>query len=236
MVETEIVKEDDLKSQVLDLTENVGQLEISDKGSFDRAGEYLYKLKLLRTRVVEYFKPLKAATHKAHKALTQREKDELAPIDSADRIVRDLRRMYADVEEAKRQKEQDRLDALAKKKAEREEAKLLKKADKAESSEEKEEFEQRAKDVYVPPNIASGTVEKTTRHEGGGSTTWVKDIEVLIDHEAILLSEIMEGNVPLSVVEIKHAKLKAWVKANDIKNGQIKGIRIIETKRERVSR
>ncbi len=225
-------KEVELKNEVATITEQARELVITDQVSFDIVGDYLIKLATLKKEVITYFKPLKKATHEAHKAVTQKEKDELAPIDTADRMGRALRGDYKRKEDARIQKEQDRLDKLAKDKADRETAKLLKKAEKEEDSEKKEELEQKAQDVYVPPNIAAGTMAQTTKHEGGGSTTFIKDIDVDITDEMELLKEIVAGNAPITLIKFNDPK--KWVKAAGIKNGQIKGIRISETQRESI--
>ena len=126
------------------------------------------------------------------------------------------------------------MDKLAEAKATREAEKLLKKAEKVEDPEEKAELEEQAEEVYVAPNIASGSVQKSSSFEGGGGTTFVNDIQVDIVDEYKLLKEILNGNVPMTVFEFKPAKLKAWVKVNAVKNGQVEGIKIIEVKRESV--
>lgn len=228
----EVEKKSEIQTQMIDMTDRAKGLTIVNQDTFDFAGQVLIDLASMKKKIIAYHKDTKEATKKAKDIAYQKEKDDLAPITSADSTVRALRGDYKRKEDARIQKEQDRLDKLAKDKADRETAKLLKKAEKEEDPEKKEELEQKAEDVYVAPNIAAGTIGKTTRHKGGGSTTFIKSIEVEVTDEMALLKEIMAGKAPITL--IKFNNLKPWVKATGIKNGQIQGIRITESKRESV--
>ena len=72
------------------------------------------------------------------------------------------------------------------------------------------------------------------RLKGGGGSTFVDDIEVEVTDPMFFLSEVVAGNVPITVLEFKQAKIKSWVKTMAIKNNQIKGIQIKNVKVERV--
>lgn len=227
-------EEEGLKTEMLDMTDKAKELVIKNQESFDITGQVLIDLASMKKKIVAYHKETKDSTKKAKDVAYQKEKDDLAPITSADVYVRRIRIDYNALQEKKRAKEQERLDGVARRRAGKEKEKLLAKAEKAEDPEEKEELQQKAEDVYVPANIAAETMEKTTTLEGGGSTIWVEDIEVEITDQMKLLTAIVAGQVPLTVLEIKPSKLKAWVKSNDIKNGQIQGIAIRKTRRESV--
>lgn len=220
----------ELKNEVANITER--ELVITDAETFEEAGEYLITLQTLRKKIVAYHKPLKKAAREVKDVAYQRETDDLDDINRVDLKIRAMRGDYKRIEDARIQKEQNRLDKLAKDKADRETAKLLKKAEKEEDTEKKEELEQKAEDVYVAPNIAAGTLDKTTKHEGGGSTTFIKDIDVDITDEMELLKEIVAGKAPITLIKFNDPK--KWVKAAGIKSGQIKGIKISETQREAV--
>lgn len=232
--DVEVIKDEDIKQESLELTGKAMELEITDQASYDFAGEVRVSLKTARKKLVEKHKKIKAATFAAHKISTDNEKTDLVPIDKADVYLNKLRITWFNQEEAKRRKAQDKLDAQAKAKADREAKKLLAKAEKTEDPKEKAELEEQAEEVYVSPNIATSAVEKTTRHEGGGRTTIIKDIEVEVTDEMKFLAGIVNGNIPITVIEIKPAKVKAWVKTNAIKNGQFESLRITETSRESV--
>ncbi len=224
--------ESGVKSEVVQMVDVVNELEIVDKKTFDIAGTYALSLKKLKTEVIEYFKPLKEAAHKAHKGLTQREKDELKPITYLETIVRKGRQEYQADQERIRREEQERLEAEAKKKADAERERLLKRASNAKKPEKQEELLKQAEEVVEEPVFADKPIEKTTELEGGGSTTWIDDIEVTVTDKMLLCRAIADYKVPLTVVEFKN--LKQWVKANDIKPGQIQGLLIRPFKRESI--
>jgi len=216
------------------VTEGVRELHIVSQESFDITTEFMVRLASRLKQVKEHFKPMKEAAQKAHKVIVQQEKDMLNGLTQADTYLRGIRATYVEEMEKKQRKEQDRLDKLADKKAQKEKEKLQKKIDNAETQAEVNELQDKMDNVYADPNIASGGIEKSTKVEGGGSTSWIKDIEVVVEHPLELLEEIVSGRIPLNVVEIKTAKLKAWVKANGITNKQVPGIRVKETRRESV--
>jgi len=236
MTTMEII-DNELSTQVATITEQAGHLLVKDSESLAVANQYLVDLSKMKKVVIEHYKPMKEAANKAHKAITSQEKADLAPIDEADRVVRSLTGAYVEKEERKRQKEQDRLNKLAREKAEREEAKLREKAEKAAAEGNKEEEERlldKAENVYAEPKIAAPTVDKTSRVEGGGSVSFITDIEIEVYDQKEFILAISRGDAPLTVIEFKLAKIKAWIKANGIKQGQVPGIRIKETKRQSV--
>jgi hypothetical protein len=225
---------EEMNTDVMTVTSEATAIKIVDGGTFDITTEFMVKLASRLKQVKKHFKPMKEATQKAHKVIVQQEKDMLNGLIQADIYLRGIRATYADEQEKKQRKEQDRLDKLADKKAQKEKEKLQKKIDNAETQAEVNELQDKLNNVYADPNIASGGIEKSTKVEGGGSTSWIKDIEVVVEHPLELLEEIVSGRIPLNVVEIKTAKLKVWVKANGITNKQVPGIRVKETRRESV--
>ena len=224
----------ELQTMMLDMTDKANELKIVDQESFDITSQVIVDLAAMKKKIVAYHKETKDSTRKAKDVAYQKEKDDLASINSADIYIRKIRIAYDAEVEKRRKKEQDRLDALAKKKADREREKLIARAAKTDDSEEKEELQQRAQDVYVPPNIAVATMEKTTKFEGGGRTTWIHDIEVKITDEIELLKEIIDPKSDAPMTLVKFNNLKPWIKTAGIKNGQIKGIKIVDIKRESV--
>lgn len=220
--------EDKLNNDVTCLSTSVLDFIIEDKFTYDLSLEYLVPLTDMRKRIVDYFYPLADAANKAHKAITVKRTQELEKIGLAESYIRAERSRY--------KMEQDRLDEIEKKKAEaiakaeafKECERLLEEA--ANAPEEKQEalFE-KAEDVYVPPVLLDKTIEKQSRTLTG-SATWVKDTETTVTSIKLLCGAVASGKVPESLVEFK--KLKAWVKMNDIKQGQIPGLDIKETQRE----
>ncbi|MAE81464.1 MAG: hypothetical protein CMB80_01920 [Flammeovirgaceae bacterium] len=216
------------------VTEKVNDLAIVDQKSFDVTTEFMVQLQGRLKQVKKHFKPMKEATQKAHKAIVAQEKAMLAPLNEADAHLRYIRAAWADAQEEIRRKKQEKMDKAADLAAKKKEERLREKAEKETDPEKKADLEEQADNTYANPNIASGGVDKSSKVEGGGSTSWIEDIEVEVTHPLELLEEIISGRVPQTVYEFKPAKLKAWVKANDIKIGQIPGIMIKKTRRESV--
>ncbi len=218
----------ELHEQSTDLAETAMKLVVVDKESFDATSKINMDIEKMKKEIIAYHKPLRAATNAAHKASIKREDTDLSPLKAAGSYIRSIRSSYVQEQDEKQRKEQAKKDAAAEKKAEKEREKLRKKAEAEKDEEKKAEIEEQIEEVYVEPVIVESTIEKA---EG---VSWVSDIEVEVTDSMFFLSEILENKVPMTVLEFKPAKIKAWVKTNAIKNNQIRGIQIKNVKKERV--
>jgi len=218
----------DLEKESTDLAERSMQLVIVDNESFEATAQMNIDLEKMKKVVKAYHKPLKEATHAAHKAATTREKTDLVPLEEAGKHIRSIRSAYVAKEEDKQRKKQAKLDEAAEKKAEKERQKILAKAEAEKDPEKKEELQEKAEEVYADPKIAESTVVKT---EG---ISWVEDIEVTVTNVMDLLHQVSIGKIPVTVVEVKDGMLKKWAKTNAVINGQYPGINIKKIKTERV--
>ena len=106
-------------------------IKVYDEPSYIAAGEFAKGIKDLKKRIIDYFKPLKEAAYKAHKAITQKESDELLPLEQADGIVRLAMTNYLERQHQAQLAKQAELDSEAKKAAEIKKERLLKQAVKA---------------------------------------------------------------------------------------------------------
>ena len=156
----------EIQEQSTDLAERAMSLTITNLASFEVTHQYVVDLQKMKKEMKEYHKPLKAATHAAHKAATKRENDDLSPLNAADTYIRNIRADYVREEDEKRAKEQAKKDAAAEKKAEKEREKLRKKAEKEEDPEKKQELVDKAEEVYVEPVIVESAIEKSSKVEG----------------------------------------------------------------------
>lgn len=218
--------------QALRLKEKATLFAINDEADYSKAGEFLLAIKEHKTKIVDYFKPLKEAAHKAHKAITQRESEELIPVEEANHLAREIVSTYLAKQEQIRKDAQAKAEAEAQEKANKEREKLLKKAVAAESKGKEDKAEaylERAETVYVAPVVIPSSTPKTVSLGIGGGVTQKKDIKVLVTSLKLLLKAVLDGKAPETVVEVKEGALKTWVKAAGISNGQIPGI-IIEEK------
>ena len=80
--------ENQLKGQAVSLRESAQSIAVTDEKSYLFAGQFAKDIKDCKSKILDYFKPLKEAAHKAHKTITQREAEEIKPLDEADTIVR----------------------------------------------------------------------------------------------------------------------------------------------------
>lgn len=211
--------EKELHESALSLKEQAQAIKIADKESFASAGELGKGMKELRAKVVEYFKPLKDAAYKSHKAITAKEAEELKPIDEAITILRDAMNAFTREQERLRRIEQERLDAIANEKAAKEREKLLNQAVKAEAKgndDRAEELLEKAEHVYAAPVTAEPTIAKTIQ-TAAGNVTQAKEVQITVTDLRAFLAELVKRNMAPTMVQIGVAPLKAWQKANDIK-------------------
>lgn len=223
-MEIEIIEK--YKAEADNLSAIAASIIVVDQNSYLSAGEFGKSLKLLRNKITDYFKPLKEAAHKAHKAITQKEAEELSPIDDADDIVRQAVTAYLNEQARLQRVEQARLDAEAKKAADAERERLLKQAVKADekgNAEKAEALIEKAEQVYVEPVFALPTVAKTVKTTAGNMTA-VKDIKVTVIDKKAFAAAIGAGLIPITCFEEKAGVLKSWVKSAGLK--QIAGCRV----------
>lgn len=104
--------------EALTLPQRARGLAIRDQETYTAAANFKLDLAAMRKRVVEEFAPLKEAAHKAHKAITTKENEYLAPITEAEGLIAGSLRTWNAEQERIRQAEQRRLEAEARAKAE----------------------------------------------------------------------------------------------------------------------
>lgn len=211
---TALKLEEEFSETALTLYEQALSIQVTDKPTYTAAGEFGKSLKELEKKIVDYFAPLKKAAHEAHKAITKREADELSPVREAmDYVRKSMNRYLADVEDARRKAEAAAQKA-AEKEAEKERQRLLRQAEKAEAkgNEEKvEELLEKAENVYVAPvTVARDTSVKTDTV----SLSSAMELEVAVSDLRAFVVGLVQKNLPPTMLEVKHAPLKAWVKAN----------------------
>jgi hypothetical protein len=104
--------------EALTLPEKALGIVIRDQSTYDEAANFKKDLAAWRKRIVEEFAPMKEAAHRAHKAVTAKEGEYLAPITQAEGLIVIQLRRWADEQERIRQAEQRRLEAEARAAAE----------------------------------------------------------------------------------------------------------------------
>lgn len=228
------ITEDQIKETALTLCESASNVVVQDQGGYEKASMFLKAIKDGKKIIVDFFAPMKEATNKAHKSVCEKEKNELTPINNAEKRVKSLMIDYVNEQEKLRREEERRANAIAEKEAEKERLKLEKQAEKAlnkGNTEKAEEKLEQAENVYVEPVAVAPTVSKTTRLDSGTVSTR-KDVEVILPESEQGIKElcraIADGNVPVTCVKFSPGRLKVWAK-DWKKVGKVFGLTIKET-------
>lgn len=117
---------DDLHAQGVEIVEKTREYRITTAEDHEAAGAFLRRIARFKDDVVERFRLAKDLAHKAHRAICEAEKNELAPALAAEARIRRAMGDYALEEDRKRKIEQARLQAEQR---ERDEAARLKQAE-----------------------------------------------------------------------------------------------------------
>ena len=206
---------------------------VTDADTADLAGAKIEQVRSAVTRMKEFFGPLKAAAHAAHKKLTAAENDAISPLEDAKEILTlkvhlwqaEVRRAEQ-IEAAKRLKEAQRIAA----EQQLEEAKQRKAAQeqsdadalalagrlKAQGMDEDEALEM-VMDLAEPPPepIAVAPVyvaPAPTASKVAGVRSRVRRWNYRITDVASVCHAVGKGQIPSGVVEIKHAPMLAFAK------------------------
>lgn len=228
-METSQIIEKELEGKALSLKDQATAMTIVDVTSYAAAGELGKNIKELRAKIVDYFAPLKKAAHEAHKAIAAKEAGELKPVDEAINILRATMNSFNAEQERLRREEEARLRKEEEERAEKERQKLLNQAIKAEEkgqTEKAEEKLEQAEMVYAAPVTVAPTVAKTVSTDAGNITQAV-EYQISVTDMKSFITELVKRNMMPTMIEVKVAPLKAWVKANGFE--QFPGLNINKT-------
>jgi len=96
--------------QALTYPDRAKAIVITDQQSYDVAAGFKLDMAAMRKKIVEEFKPMKEAANKAHKAITAKEAEYLAPITAAEEMVKQSIVAFQREQERIRQEAQRKLD------------------------------------------------------------------------------------------------------------------------------
>ena len=205
--------EQDLKNEV-QAVEAKSNIIVADKQTYEIATGMVITLKEMRKRIITYWKPPKDAAFAAHKEITKKESEMLAPVDARIRELDNKVNKFLTDERRAREEAQRKLDDARRKQEAEERAKLEARAARAEAAGKEERAEalrEKAADIFIAPAIIEPTVDKTTRTDAG-TVTAKQDIEVEIINPLTIIKHIAAGTLPIGIVTISDAKLKAAIK------------------------
>lgn len=111
--------EDELTVQVSDIETIAKTLVVLDDNDYQTAGEFGVQLKTKMAEVTEFFAPMKKAAHDAHKNVCDREKQMLAPLKSAEAILKKTMGEYVTKKERERREAEEKARQLAREETER---------------------------------------------------------------------------------------------------------------------
>lgn len=224
--------------QGMSLHQKAEGLAITTPEEYESSAELRKTLKELDKTIVAYFEPIKKAAHESWKGICAKENEARKPIADADALVSKKRTDYYNEQERIRREAEVKAQKEAEATAQKERDRLLTLAVKAEEKgkdEKAEEFLEKAEAVYVEPVFVAPVVEKTTRLDGGGTVSRIKDIEVSITNPILVVRAVVEGKIPMTCVDINQGGIKKWAKAMGLTEAPAGvGIIIKETSREAV--
>lgn len=106
-------KEAELVNEVTAIEMRAEAVVIKDDKDFEAAGEFGVLLKKKAGEVTDFFKPLKDAAYKAHKAICDREKEMLTPLRNAEKALKKTMGDYAMEQERKRREQEEAMRRAA---------------------------------------------------------------------------------------------------------------------------
>ena len=215
----ELVREEELQQSNSLVERRAREMTILTNEDYEKAAEFGQKIKIQAKVVTDFFKPMKDSAYKAHKAVCDREKTMLKPLQEAERILKGNIAAYLKEQERKKREFEERMRL----EAEVERDKKLSEASAAEEAGNHAEAEIALAEAQMVEMVAASTtvVMSTPKAKGVGVA---KDWEIeSIDYEKV--------PVVFSGVEIRPVDKKAIMRLIRATNGsiQIPGIKYKET-------
>lgn len=229
--------------EALTWPEKAKAIVISNQETYDEAVAMKKGLAKLRATIVEEFKPMKEAAHKAHKAITAKEGEYLVPITTAEDYLGGGIKRFEDEQDRIRRAEQARLQKIARQQYEADRQERLRQAEIARQQEQErilaEAVQAEAMGIpvavmelppaeaflepapYVAPVVAAPTYEKA---KGTGIVrTWSAEVYDL----KALVKAIADGIVPITYIDANMVALNSRARS-DKQLMQVPGVRSVQ--------
>jgi chromosome segregation ATPase len=206
--------ETELEQNIESLTVTANSLTISTQSDYEGAVAFVKDIKQTAKQISDYWKPLKESAQKAHKAICEREKALLSPLEEAERSVKKAmveydRKLQEEAERQRRVIEEQRREA---ERLQREAEAALFKGNDLEA--EMLQFEAESKEVIEP------VIQQKT---AGVSYRTIYKAEII--NPSLVPIEI--AGVVIRPIDIREVEKLAQVSKGAV---QIPGIRIYEDK------
>lgn len=177
-------EEKKLGMEVSDIEAQAGALVIQNDDDYRSAGEFGRLLKQKVAEVTKFFKPMKDSAYQAHKAVCDREKAMLAPLRSAEQIIKKAMGTYTMEQERKRREQEEAMRKAAQEESERK----LREAIALEAAGDAEGAEAAMADAEVMDEASRYAVAAPVKPKAQGVST-SKDWEIVsIDGKAVPLA------------------------------------------------
>lgn len=215
----EVVQEAKIQEEVSLVEVQAKEMVISTDEEYEQAAEFGKQIKEKAKVVTDFFKPMKDSAHQAHKAICDREKTMLKPLQDAEKILKKSMTTYYQEKERKRQE----LEEKIRREAEAERERKLEEAAALEEAGKKEEAEAALMDAQVTETVAAKAMVVMDAPKAKGVSN-SKDWEIeSIDAEKVPIN--------FAGMEIRPVDEKAIMRLIRASKGsiQIPGIRYKET-------
>jgi hypothetical protein len=212
-----------LETKALSLFDQANALRIQDQPTYDQAVEFLKGVKALRNEAESQMRPVVDAAHKAHKAACDALKRIDAPLEQAERAVKQMIAAWSAEQERIRRAAEDRLRLEAQRQAEAEAEQQIEQAE-AEGASEAEVLAmiEQAAMLPTPPPL---TVAPTYKAAAGVAVrkTWVAEV-TSVRNLILFVAQKPEYEYLLKVDEAKLNQLARMQGAAL----RIPGVRVVE--------
>ena len=211
-----------VKAEAAGIVQWAQQLTVTSAHDCQAVVATLAKLKEIRRRWTEYWKPLKEQARQAWQSIVAREKEGTDLCDEAERIAKQKVLAWQMEQRRRAEEEQRRLQAEAEERARRERERLLRKAERLKTPEKKEQKLAEAAAVVVP----EVKVEAPATPQGATlRSQWRAE---LVDMAA-LIEAAKPGTVAASFLAFDQKRADAFARST---KGQVPvpGVRFVEEK------
>lgn len=224
-METSVVYEPN-NEIALNILEECKALKIKTAEDFAKSAEWLAFVKREIEKIEEQCADAIDKAYALHKQLCKDKKDALAPWEAAKNRISVERNNYQVEQERIREEAQRKAEAEAREKARKEQEALLARAAAAKTEAKQEELLEKAESVYVEPVFVPSVVEKKVEISTGGSVSSQKDFDVVVTDIKAVCKAVVDGKLPVGIIEIRNNALKTFIKLQGIKQGDIEGLQI----------
>lgn len=182
-----------IQQKTLTVPEQAKLIQVTDAPTYERAGEVLGQVKILRKEIDSYFDPIISRANAAHKEACAQKRRADEPLAQAEAMLKPQMIGYINEQKRKAEEEERRQREEARKKAEQEQ---LEAAMQAEAEGDKEAAEAIIQEpVYVPPVQVKAEIPRVS----GFSIReqWVFEImdEKKIPREYLIVDEVSIGKI-----------------------------------------